>query len=48
MPERIKALPLDDRGYPIPFFVAYVDGKSIPMPIMDAFSALRNVMLSGS
>lgn len=27
MPERIKALPLDDRGYPIPFFVAYIDGK---------------------
>ncbi len=25
--ERIKSLPLDDRGYPIPFFVAYVDGK---------------------
>lgn len=27
MPPRIAALPLDDRGYPIPFFVAYIDGK---------------------
>src|SRR5258706_13105104 len=28
MPERIKNLPHDpERGYPIPFFVAYVNGK---------------------
>lgn len=27
MPDRIRALPLDERGYPIPFFVAKVDGK---------------------
>jgi hypothetical protein len=27
MPERIAALPLSDRGYPIPFFVDYIDGK---------------------
>jgi len=25
--ERLAALPIDERGYPIPFFVAYVDGK---------------------
>ncbi len=25
--ERIAALPVDERGYPVPFFVAYVDGK---------------------
>ena len=25
-PERIARLPVDERGYPIPFFVAYVDG----------------------
>jgi hypothetical protein len=27
IPERILALPVDERGYPIPFFVGYVDGK---------------------
>lgn len=27
MPARIAALPLDPRGYPIPWFVAYIDGK---------------------
>lgn len=27
LPKRIAALPLDERGYPIPFFVAYLDGK---------------------
>lgn len=25
--ERLKKLPLDERGYPVPFFVAWVDGK---------------------
>jgi len=25
--DRIKALPLDERGYPVPYFVAYIDGK---------------------
>lgn len=25
--ERLAKLPIDDRGYPVPFFVAYVDGK---------------------
>lgn len=25
--ERLKRLPVDERGYPVPFFVAYVDGK---------------------
>lgn len=27
MPHRIASLPIDERGYPIPFFVDYVDGK---------------------
>lgn len=27
VPERIKALPVSDKGYPIPYFVAYIDGK---------------------
>lgn len=27
LPDRIKALPIDARGYPIPWFVASVDGK---------------------
>lgn len=27
LPERIRALPIDKRGYPIPWFVAYVDGQ---------------------
>jgi hypothetical protein len=26
VPERIKALPVSDKGYPIPYFVAYIDG----------------------
>ena len=26
-PARIAALPLDDRGYPVPWFVAWIDGK---------------------
>jgi hypothetical protein len=27
MPERIAKLPRDDRGYPVPWFVAWIDGK---------------------
>lgn len=27
VPERIKVLPLDERGYPIPKFVEWIDGK---------------------
>jgi hypothetical protein len=27
VPERVKALPMDERGYPIPFFAAIIDGK---------------------
>jgi hypothetical protein len=27
IPDRLKNLKLDDRGFPIPFFVAWVDGK---------------------
>lgn len=27
LPSRLHLLPLDDRGYPVPWFVAWVDGK---------------------
>jgi hypothetical protein len=27
MPARMRDLPLDERGYPVPWFVAWVDGK---------------------
>lgn len=27
VPGRMRFLPIDDRGYPVPFFVAWVDGK---------------------
>ncbi len=27
LPARLKRLPVDDRGYPVPWFVAWVDGK---------------------
>lgn len=27
LPERIKALPVNEQGYPVPFFVAWIDGK---------------------
>jgi hypothetical protein len=27
LPQRMQRLPMDERGYPVPFFVAWVDGK---------------------
>jgi hypothetical protein len=27
LPTRLRRLPIDDRGYPVPWFVAWVDGK---------------------
>jgi hypothetical protein len=27
IPERIRALPVDERGYPVPWFVEWIDGK---------------------
>jgi hypothetical protein len=27
LPDRLKHLPIDDRGFPIPWFVAWIDGK---------------------
>jgi hypothetical protein len=27
MPARIKALPINEKGYPVPYFVGYVDGR---------------------
>lgn len=34
MPARIKALPRDKRGYPVPWFVQWIDGEP-QFPIMD-------------
>lgn len=27
LPERMRSLPLDHRGYPVPWFVAWIEGK---------------------
>lgn len=27
LPDRVRSLPLDSRGYPVPWFVAWIDGK---------------------
>jgi len=27
IPDRLRGLPLDERGYPVPYFVAWIDGK---------------------
>lgn len=27
LPVRMRTLPIDERGYPVPWFVAWVDGK---------------------
>lgn len=27
IPDRLRSLPVDERGYPVPFFVAWIDGK---------------------
>lgn len=27
LPTRMQSLPVDDRGYPVPYFVAWIDGK---------------------
>lgn len=27
IPDRLRTLPVDERGYPVPFFVAWIDGK---------------------
>jgi hypothetical protein len=34
-PDRVKMLPVDDRGYPVPYFVAWVEGKP-EFRVMDA------------
>lgn len=34
LPARMRALPLDDRGYPVPWFVPWRDGKPL-FPAMD-------------
>lgn len=35
LPDRLLSLPIDDRGYPVPWFVAWIDGKP-DHRIMDA------------
>lgn len=43
LPERMKDLPVDsDRGYPVPFFVAWVDGKP-DFRVMDQSKWIRAV-----
>lgn len=42
MPPRIAKLPVDDRGYPVPWFVDYVDGKP-EFRAMDPFKWKRAV-----
>jgi hypothetical protein len=32
LPDRIKALPVDDRGYPVPWFVTWLDGDKEVFP----------------
>jgi hypothetical protein len=27
LPQRMRGLPIDERGYPVPYFVAWIDGK---------------------
>lgn len=41
-PERVAALPLNEKGYPIPFFVSYVDGKP-DFRVIDATKFIRCV-----
>lgn len=42
LPERMRNLPVDERGYPVPWFVAWVDGKP-EFRAMDA-RKLRNAV----
>lgn len=42
MPERIRRLPVDERGYPIPWFVDWVDGKP-EFRAMDAAKFIRAI-----
>lgn len=42
MPPRIAALPRDHRGYPVPWFVAWVDGKPV-FPCADSAKLVRAV-----
>lgn len=41
-PERIKALPVDHRGFPVPWFVAWQDGQPV-FPAMDPDKLARAV-----
>jgi hypothetical protein len=40
MPERIKKLPISDRGYPVPWFVPWQDGK----PMTQAANPMKNLL----
>lgn len=42
MPAHIARLPLDDRGYPVPFFVQWIDGKP-DFRLMDGAKLVRAV-----
>lgn len=43
LPPRIAALPVDERGYPVPFFVAWIEGKP-EFRIADSAKLVRCVM----
>jgi hypothetical protein len=42
MPDRIAALPRDERGIPVPFFVAWIDGKPL-FPVIDPAKQSRAI-----
>ena len=42
MPDKIAALPRDHRGYPVPFFVQWVEGKPV-FPLFDPVKWMRCV-----
>jgi len=45
MPGRIAALPRDERGYPVPWFVTWVDGNPV-FPAADARKLIRAIQES--
>lgn len=42
LPERMASLPVDHRGFPVPFFVQWQDGKPL-FPVMDPHKMVRAV-----
>lgn len=44
LPERMRGLPISDKGYPVPFFVQWVDGKP-DFRVMDETKLVRAMRL---